>query len=200
MTLKIIGAGVGRTATSSLKNALETLMGAPCYHMSELSKNDNHDELWYRAARGELDDWNEIMEGYVAAVDWPAASFWPELSRAYPEAKIVLSTRDPEAWWKSASATIFPSSLKSEGTWRDMWDELRRTRFTDQIEDKDAALAAYNAHVANVYATAPPDRLVEWQPSDGWEPLCLALDLPIPDEPFPHKNSTADFNARREED
>ena len=197
MSLRLIGAGIGRTGTLSLKAALETLLGAPCYHMLELLPRPEHVALWHAAARNEPVDWTALFNGYAAAVDWPASAYWPEIAAAYPQAVILLSTRDAEAWWASASNTIFPVTLSTpDGPWRRMIDDMFRTRFTLEIENKSAAIAAYEKHNRQVRTTAPATRLVEWQPGDGWAPLCRALNLPIPDAPFPHVNSTAEFQAR----
>lgn len=194
MTLRVVGAGLGRTGTMSLKLALERLLGAPCYHMAEVFAHPEHVPLWHAAARGEPVDWPALFAGYAAAVDWPVGSFWPEVSAAFPDAIILLSTRSAESWWKSASQTIFPISAKAVGTpWHAMWLDLARNRFTPRLDDREAAIAAYERHNADVRARAPKQRLLEWTASDGWDPLCRALDVPAPAEPFPHANSTEDF-------
>jgi hypothetical protein len=194
MTLRVVGAGLGRTGTMSLKLALERLLGAPCYHMSEVFAHPEHVALWHAAARDEPVDWHALFAGYAAAVDWPAGSFWPEVSAAFPEAILLLSTRSAESWWRSASQTIFPISAKAAGTpWHAMWLELAHRRFTPHLDDREAAIAAYERHNADVRARAPKQRLLEWTAQDGWGPLCRALGAPVPDEPFPHANSTEDF-------
>ena len=197
MALRVVGAGLGRTGTMSLKVALERLLGAPCYHMIEVFTHPEHIPAWRSAARGEMPDWHELMSGYGAAVDWPAASFWPELSAAFPDAVVLLSVRDPQQWWQSASETIFPASLSEAGTeWRGMVDELFAARFTAAIQDRAAAIAAFERHNARVRRTIPRDRLLEWRPGDGWEPICAALGLPVPNEPFPHINTREEWRAR----
>src|SRR5687768_4747018 len=107
MGLKVVGAGLGRTGTHSLKEALERLLGGPCYHMIEVFGRPDDIPTWHAAANGEMPPWNEFLAEFHAAVDWPAAAFWPELSEANPEAIILLSTRDTEGWWRSADQTIF---------------------------------------------------------------------------------------------
>ncbi|MGZ4756596.1 MAG: sulfotransferase family protein [Acidimicrobiia bacterium] len=199
MTLQVVGAGLGRTGTMSLKGALEQLLGGPCYHMMEVFGKPDVAETWKRAAEGDFPDWDVFLADYRAAVDWPAAAFWRELSEAYPDAIILLSTRDVDGWWKSASNTIFQVILAEPepgtplDTERQMIFTMLEHRFTPEWQDPDAAKAAYVRHNDDVRATAPAERLVEWHPGDGWGPLCAALDLPVPDEPFPHMNSTADF-------
>lgn len=199
MTLRVVGAGLGRTGTLSLKLALERLLGAPCYHMTEVFAHPEHVALWHAAARGEPVDWQALFEGYASAVDWPVGSFWPEVSQAFPDALIVLSTRSAESWWQSASQTIFPFSARAAGTpWHAMWMELAKNRFTTRLDDRAAAIAAYERHNADVCARAPRARLLEWTAKDGWGPLCRALGVPVPDEPFPHANSTEEFLGRFE--
>lgn len=198
MTLRIIGAGLGRTGTFSLKLALERLLGAPCYHMAEVFEHPEHIPLWHAAVRGEPVDWDAIFHGYRAAVDWPVASFWPELSAAYPDAIVLLSVRDAESWWTSASQTIFPTTLEqSHSPWRAMIDELFASRFTGNLADRAACIDAFERHNARVRSSIPPHRLLEWQPGNGWAPLCAALGVAVPDEPFPHRNTTEEFLARR---
>src|SRR5438445_13745946 len=86
MTLRVVGASLGRTGTHSLKIALEQLLGAPCYHMLEVIAHPEYARDWKRAIDGEPVDWEVVMDGYAAAVDWPAAAFWRELAAANPEA------------------------------------------------------------------------------------------------------------------
>lgn len=182
----------------SLKAGLEQLLGAPCYHMLEVFGHPEHVSLWRAAAEGEQVDWNAMLKGYAATSDFPACLFWREILEANPDAVVVLSTRrDAEAWWDSANQTIFSidgSQLPPEmADWFEMWRTVATARFTPDWTDKDASIAAYERHNADVRASAPPDRLLEWQASDGWGPLCDALGLPVPTEPFPHLNTREDF-------
>lgn len=199
MSLHIIGAGVGRTGTMSLKLALERLLGGPCYHMVAVFDRADHVEAWHRAAQGDLPDWAELMSGYRAAVDWPACSFWPELSAAFPDAHVLLSVRDADDWWHSADRTIFAASRRprpddaAHAAQRDMALAVIGSRFTPRWSEEDPAKDAYRAWNEHVRETVPAERLVEWRPGDGWGPLCAALGVARPDEPFPHANTTDEF-------
>lgn len=196
--MRVIGAGLGRTGTTSLKIALEHLLDGPCYHMIDVQKNASHVDFWHAAATDHEEvDWQGFFANYVAAVDWPAAAFWPELSKIFPDALILLSVRNPESWWRSANATIFPSILGAEGASRGMMDALFERRFACDLSDETATTRAYLEHNADVQHRVPSERLLVWQPSDGWEPLCQALSLPVPAMPFPHANTTEDFQSRR---
>lgn len=199
MALRVIGAGVGRTGTRSLKAALERLLGAPCYHMEEVFARPGHIELWHQAIKRSMPEWDQLLDGYEAAVDWPVSAFWRGLSAAYPDAVVVLSVRkNPEEWWNSASQTLF-SDLHYDSSEMDavrvMFADLMRARFTDRWHDPDAAIAAYNTHNDAVRAEVPAERLIQWQPGDGWQPICTALGLPVPDEAFPHLNTREEYFA-----
>ncbi len=195
MTLRVIGAGVGRTGTKSLKHALERLLGAPCYHMEEVLKRPEHVPMWTAAARGDLPNWSKLFQGYSATVDEPSTAFWRELMDEYPQALILLSVRDANDWWRSASQTIIPIQREQPpGPFREMFDALS-SRMPFAL-DEEAAKAAFEAHNARVRDEVPADRLVVWRPGDGWDSICTALELPIPDEPFPHVNTTREFVER----
>jgi hypothetical protein len=175
MKLKVVGAGVGRTGTHSLKIALEQLLGAPCHHMLEV-----------------LGDPSQAP----AIVDWPGASFWRELSQANPDALVLLSVRDPGEWYRSASNTIFLSFDRVPpelAPWMVAVRELLRDRFSDQLDDPAAMMDAYVRHNDAVRNEVPASRLLEWNLGDGWEPICERLELPIPAGPFPVANSTDEF-------
>jgi hypothetical protein len=197
MTLRIVGAGLGRTGTTSLKGALELLLGGPCHHMMEVFAHPEQIPAWHAAARGQMPEWKALLAPYVATVDWPSAAFWPEISAAYPDAVILLSVRHPESWWKSASATIFPAIESAPDPWRAMVRDMMRARFTEKLDDRDACLAAYERWYADARARIPKDRLLEWSANDGWAPICERLGLAIPDQPFPHANTTEDFQAMK---
>lgn len=197
MTLRVVGAGLGRTGTVSLKVALERLLDAPCYHMTEVFRRPGHVAVWRAAADGVEPDWRSFFDGYAAVLDWPAAGFWRELAEAHPQALVLLSHRDPEAWWRSARDTIFPAIAGAADPWGDMMGALLDVRFSPQWDRREAALAAYQGHLAEVRRLVPRQRLVEWRPEDGWEPLCRALGVGVPDMAFPHANTTRDFLARR---
>ncbi|HEY7106802.1 MAG TPA: sulfotransferase [Acidimicrobiia bacterium] len=200
--LRVVGAGLGRTATRSLKDALELLLGGPCYHMMEVFPRPEHIGIWTDAAEGKPVDWPALFDGFVAAVDWPTCAFWREISDVWPDSLILLSTRtDAAAWFTSADATIF--NVVDDGQlppemqpFRIMWDAIATNTFTPNFRERDAAMAAYDAHNAAVRAEADPARLVEWQARDGWEPLCAALGVPVPDVPFPHLNTTEEWLQR----
>jgi hypothetical protein len=203
VALKLIGAGVGRTGTHSLKLALEELLGGPCYHMSELFGRDDDIAVWHAAARGEPADLNAMLEGYEATVDWPAAAFWHELAAANPDAVVLLSLRSsPEAWWASFERTIATQLQTPVPEDEVRWNERRAltmdmmaNRFTPDFANREAAIAAYGRNTDEVRRAIPAGRLVEWQPGDGWGPLCAALGVPEPAEPFPHTNTSEDFRS-----
>lgn len=185
----------------SLKKALEMLLGGKCYHMYEVFEHLETDvPVWHDAALGKPVDWDKLFEGYVAAVDWPAGAYWKEISAAYPDALILLSTRDSEKWWSSASETIFPAiqqvSSEDHRGWHDMIEAMMTNRFTSNLSDKDACIAAYEKHNEEARKAASTHRFLEWHPGDGWEPICEALGLPVPSEPFPHINSKEEFLER----
>jgi hypothetical protein len=207
VTIKIIGAGFGRTATKSLKAALEQLGFGPCYHMIELHQNPERLSYWQEAAATGGTDWNALFEGYNACVDWPAAHYWRELAEFYPNAKILLSVRSAESWVKSIQSTIF----KSLRTYPDMPPGIHRDRsvmnyeiiakrtFDERLDDTDYLITAFNNHTAEVQRSIAPERLLTYDGAQGWEPLSKFLDVAIPDEPYPFTNTTADFQERAQE-
>ncbi|HTT83372.1 MAG TPA: sulfotransferase [Rhizomicrobium sp.] len=199
MSLRVVGAGVGRTGTASLKMALERLLDAPCYHMIEVFQHPEHVPEWHKAMLGQDVDWNRLFAGFVAAVDWPAGACWPELMRAYPDAPVLLSIRNPEAWWTSANETIFThlnDNPMAPPGWLDMVHDMIRNRFGTEVIDRETCIAAFNAHNARVRAEVPKERLLVWEAADGWAPICAALHVAIPDEPFPRTNTTEEWRAR----
>ena len=199
MSLQVIGAGLGRTGTSSLQIALEHLLSKPCYHMRVLLENPEDTPTWHNAAFGKMPFWNEFLADYGAAVDWPASAFWPELMAAFPQALVILSVREAEAWCESASRTIYAPHEPKSALWHEMIAQIDKTRFPIQEiihSDRDAACELFNAWNERVKSHVPPKRLLVWQAKDGWEPLCNALRLPVPDMPFPHANTRADWVAR----
>ncbi|WP_100444559.1 sulfotransferase family protein [Glycomyces xiaoerkulensis] len=206
--LQVIGAGLPRTGTMTIKAALETLLGEPCHHMAEVFGRKDIDVPAFSAAvHGDFPDWDELFAGYAAAVDWPASAFYPELAERYPDAVVVLSVRDSfETWWTSTSNTVLQHFGGQSGAYpgEDAWEAMVRgvwSRAFDgaPLDDVQAIEAAYHRYHERVRETVPAERLVEFRTGAGWEPLCSALGLPVPDEPFPHLNSTADFHAQVED-
>lgn len=199
MNLRVIGAGLPRTGTSSLGTALEQLLGGRWYHMSVIPGHPfDLGDGWNQALAGDAVDWDRLFDGYTAAGDWPASMFWRELSEAYPEAPVVLSVRDSaETWWHSANETILPFarmalSLNWNGG-RGFLDLLERFTGTQHWNDPATLMAAYERHNAEVRQAIPPHRLLEWRAAEGWEPLCRALGMPVPDHPFPWTNRRSEW-------
>jgi hypothetical protein len=204
--LRVVGAGLGRTGTTSLKTSLEQLTGGPCYHMFEVLERPESVPIWHAIVRGESDDWDALMGGYTATVDWPASSYWPELSAANPDTIVLLSSRStPEEWWASMEKTIIaaltmdlPPGADGMAAHRAMVVDMFDRRFTPEWREPEAAMAAYERHNERVRNQVPSERLVDWQPGDGWEPLCAALGVAVPSDPFPHENSSEEFQANLE--
>lgn len=205
MSLMVIGAGFGRTGTHSLKIALEMLGFSPCYHMVEVFTHAGHSEAWEEAARSGGMDWNALVGPYKAAVDWPASFFWRELMKAYPDAKIILTERDPEAWYKSISSTIFdfmqrevdPKTIDPiRAAQRRMGRYIVSERTFNNRFDKEHVLDAYRQNSAAVKRDVPKEKLLVFDAPDGWKPLCNFLNVPVPDTPYPLTNTTEEFRAR----
>jgi hypothetical protein len=204
MTIEVIGAGFGRTGTLSLKLALEQLGYDKCYHMMEIFGHPEHVALWHAATRGEPMDWDALYQGYRATVDWPECAFWAEQMHHFPDAKVVLTERDPERWHDSVMNTIYPSSLAQQASddpgaqaWAAMafeliWDGT----FHGRIEDRDYAIGIYREHNDRVKREVPADRLLVFEASQGWAPLCEFLGRAVPQTDFPRVNTTEEFQAR----
>lgn len=194
MTLSVIGAGYGRTGTLSLKLALEQLGFGPCYHMLELIKNPAAPGLWEAAADG-APDWPTIFEGYNSTVDWPNATFYAELAEAYPDAKVILTERDPEAWFASTQATIFANDIDpaSDNPFFRMVGKVVNRLFDWRMHDKNHLISIYEAHNARVRQVIPAERLLVYEVSQGWGPLCAFLGVAVPDGPMPKVNDREAF-------
>ncbi len=197
--LRVVGAGLPRTGTHSLRIALEQLLGGPCYHMSVIPGHPFDLGVdWDHALAGESPDWSRVFSGFSAAVDWPASMFWRELSAANPDALVLLSLRDSaESWWESMEATILPVARRAlapdwtEG--RGLLTLLERFAGSREWDDPARLMAAHDRHNLEVREATPRQRLLEWRASDGWAPLCTALNLPVPDVPFPWRNRRSEW-------
>ncbi|WP_030176971.1 sulfotransferase family protein [Spirillospora albida] len=208
--IEVIGAGLGRTGTSSLRIALERLGFAPCYHMFEVVGSRARMEQWTRRAESDAPGWDEIFAGYRACVDFPAAAYWRELTAHYPEAKVILTLRDPDEWYASARRTIFrlPMLLRHPvagpglrfvlplwpalAEFVRMLETLNRDR-RDIDFAREASIAFFERHNAAVMKGVAEDRLLVYRIRDGWDSLCEFLDVAVPPEPFPWANDTATF-------
>jgi sulfotransferase family protein len=201
VAVKVIGAGFGRTGTLSLKSALERLGFNPCYHMMEVIERPGHIDAWYRTSRDGKVDWS-VFDDYQSIVDWPAVHYWREIITHYPSAKVVLSLRDADSWYKSVSETIYgrlttpvPADAPEERHHhRAMARKIvLQDTFDGRFEDKRHAIDVFERHNEAVRAEIDPSRLLVFNVKEGWEPLCRFLDAPVPDEPFPRLNDTASF-------
>lgn len=201
MTLSLIGAGFGRTGTLSLKIALEQLGLGRCYHMAEVFANPDHATQWRTAAESGRADWETPLAGYGATVDWPGCYFWRELAARYPDAKVLLSVRDSGSWHRSVMDTIYQPLMNPPAGMSPEWSAmahaivLERT-FGGRLDDRDHAISVFERHNAEVARAIPPERLLIYEASEGWEALCRFLGRPVPETPFPRTNSTEEFRSR----
>jgi len=205
MALEIIGAGFGRTGTNSLKLALEQLGFGPCHHMFEVRENPALLPDWEAAANGETVDWHRVFNGYRSQVDWPGARYWRELAATFPDAKIVLSVREPQGWFDSVQATIWPV-MKARGQHETahmnaLAEMAYRTIvvpiFEDRMHERDHAIRVFETHIEEVQAAIPAERLLTFDVAEGWPPLCDFLGVDVPDTPFPKTNTSQEFAERK---
>ena len=214
--MRVIGAGFGRTGTTSLKAALEELGFGPSYTLGEIFRNPEHVRVWEAAATGEKVGWEGFLAGYEVAVDWPACSFYEELMEAFPEASVILTVRDPAEWYDSTRSTIHglrwltagPLPLRATfalaapfapgpvGAVRLAESLVWENTFEGRFEDRDYAMSAFERHNEEVRLRVPPERLLVFDVREGWDPLCEFLGLEVPDEPFPHLNEARQMRRR----
>ena len=213
--MKVIGAGFGRTGTASLKVALEELGFGPCYHMIEVFEHPEHADFWEAAWRGEPMDWDSVLGGYEATVDWPACTFYAELLERNSDAKVLLSVRDPERWYESTRSTIYELtrlstrslfsrvslaflSLIRFGTftirpWQIAEEIVLRGTFDGKFEVKHYAIEVFNRQNEEVRRRVPQGQLLIYEVKEGWGPLCEFLEVEEPDKPFPRLNDAAEL-------
>jgi hypothetical protein len=209
--IDVIGAGFGRTGTASLQTALNQLGFGPCYHASEVFAVPEDLTSWIAAARGQRDAWRVPLRGYRSTTDWPAVAFWRELVEAYPDARVILTTRDADEWFESLGQTILRTMRTGwiPGNVAGMYGGQRRAAelaevsarlsrevmiplsFAGMIDDRDHAIACYAQHNDEVRREVSAERLLEFRVDQGWEPLCAFLGVPIPQRPFPRINDRA---------
>ena len=207
MALKVLGAGFGRTGTLSLKYALEELGFGPCHHMMEVMRDPKQNEWFYRISQGDRVEWGEVFADYSSAVDWPSASYYAELIEVFPDAKVILSVRDPDSWYKSVKDTIFnvvpniphwvqaifPRSKKiailiEEIVWQGV--------FNGRFNDRQYAIDVYEKNTEAVMASVPSDRLLIHSAKEGWEPICKFLEVPVPETEYPWVNDSKSQRRR----
>lgn len=214
MSLKIIGAGFGRTGTKSLQLALETLGYGKCYHMEALFRNPEGVKQWTSAYNEESVDWDTLFKDYQSIVDFPGSIYYKELFKQYPDAKVILSVRDPEKWYQSALSTIFafdpgpaiklklllkmPFSATARNFFKviqlndkSIWGKF----FEGKFKDKSYAINKFNSHIEEVKKVIPKNQLLIFEAKDGWEPLCEFLGKPIPNTDYPRTNKGEDFHT-----
>jgi hypothetical protein len=197
MALQVIGAGMGRTGTLSLKIALEQLGFGPCYHMEEVFAHPEHRQLWVSAAQG-APDWETIFDGYQATVDFPGSSLWRELTDYYSQAKVILSVRDAESWFESTQASIFRPDMvaaSKHGPHAEFGKHVVYAMFDGKMNDRQHLVEVFNAHTEAVKSAIAAQRLLVFEAAQGWQPLCDFLDVPIPDTPYPRSNDAASTSA-----
>jgi Sulfotransferase domain len=210
--MRVIGAGLPRTATTTQLAVLEQLGFGPCYHMRDLLADlDTGLPLWEAVADG-TPDWEQIFGDSRSTVDWPSARYYRELMDYYPDAKVLLSVRDGQAWARSMQGTVWgifhgdsvihhvcEARAALDPQWRDYMRLMRRMTWDEggalagDTSSTEGLIEAMDRWNDTVRAMVPADRLLAWDPSDGWEPLCEFLEVEIPSEPLPQLNTSASF-------
>ena len=215
MSIKIIGAGLPRTGTNTLKQSLEHLGHKHVYHMKELLVNPEKLHYWKTLDETGDTDWDALYEGYDGTVDFPGYPWYKEHMKRYPDAKVILTVRDFESWYKSVDSTVFRAGPQTPGEKIKMLGKLlfnarirkvvmcikwfKKCFFAERLhgkfEDKEFTQKFWDDHLAEVKATVPADKLLVYDVRDGWGPLCTFLGVPEPTEPLPHLNKKENFMA-----
>jgi hypothetical protein len=213
--MRVIGAGLPRTATTTQAIAFEKLGFGRCYHMRDMMMDMENGLAQWEAAADSRPDWERIFDGAQSTCDWPGARYYRELLDHYPDSKVVLSVRDSGGWVKSMRETVWAmyygdSVMHHVCEARAVIDPLWK-RFMDLMTvmtsdepagalappeatfDDRALGAAMDRWNERVKRDVPADRLLVWEPCQGWEPLCEFLEVAVPDESLPHSNDTAAF-------
>ncbi|GAA3614811.1 sulfotransferase family protein [Nonomuraea rosea] len=207
--ISVIGAGLPRTGTTSLKAALERLGFGPCHHMQEIGTHPEQAQRWRQSLEGPV-DWSSVLAGYRAAVDWPSAYFWRPLAQCYPDAKVILTIRDPHAWYASLRDTVFalltnPSALPGDlqpvitgmrPLLGRIWSETFGTTLDEPMPEERHAVQVFQRHTAEVTGALPAGRILIYESGQGWEPLCDFLGVPVPAEPYPRLNDRQSAQTR----
>ena len=202
MALKVIGAGLGRTATFSLKFALERIGFGPCFHMSEVFAGARRNiPLWLDVAKGKP-DWDRIFHGYQSTTDYPACTFWRELADYYPQAKVVLTVRGADSWFDSISETIFSERMLGSLVGSPTEEMMRRIvlePFGGPVSDRAFMTDWFRRRNQAVIDALSPQRLLVYSAGEGWGPLCSFLGVPAPAGPFPRVNSRDELRHKSEQ-
>lgn len=213
MSIKIIGAGFPRTGTTTLKGSLEALGFNKVYHMKVLLVNPDQRHYWKQLDETGDTDWDGLYNGYDATVDFPCYPWYKEHMKRYPDAKVILTVRDFESWYKSVSSTVYTAGPQTAGEKIKMMGKLLtdsrarkvvkcikffknyffKGKLQGRFGDKEFARKFWDDHIAEVKATVPADKLLVYDVRDGWAPLCNFLGVPIPSEPLPHLNKKENF-------
>jgi len=213
MSIKIIGAGLPRTGTNTLKQSLEQLGHKHVYHMKELLVHPEKLHYWKTLDETGDTDWDAMYEGYDGTVDFPGYPWYKEHMKKYPNAKVIMTVRDFESWYKSVDSTVFRAGpqtplekikmigkLLSSARARNVvkcikW--FKKVFFSEQMQgrfgDKEFAKKFWEDHIADVKAFVPEDNLLVYDVRDGWGPLCKFLGVEEPSEPLPHLNKKENF-------
>jgi hypothetical protein len=206
-TPRVIGAGWGRTGTNSLKLALEKLGFGPCHHMEEVIKYPPDVPTWAAATRGGKVDWKTFLRGWGATCDFPSALFYRELAETFPDAKVVLTVRDPDSWYESMRTTIVDALRRFPNRFivkhlpyvgapaRVMGGSPLKSKLIDRFDDKPAIIAQFTAHTEEVKRVISSERLLVYEVKQGWAPLCAFLGVPVPDGDFPRVNDAKQFQS-----
>ena len=203
-----------RTGTLTQKVALEMLGFGPCYHMVDVLADLDQARLWQRALDGEA-PWERIFAGFNSTVDWPGGYFYRELMAVYPEAKVLLSVREPQAWERSMRETVWAvrhgeslvrllSSAQAHVNpqWRGFLEMIDRLvwegegTFASGHAEPQQLIDTMIRHNREVEGNVPPERLLVWSVEEGWERMCEFLEVPVPQQPFPHVNDRTEFLNR----
>ena len=197
MALKVIGAGLGRTATLSLKFALEHLDLGPCYHMAEVFAGARRNvPLWLDVVRGKP-DWNAVFGRFQSTTDYPACTYWRELTAFYPDAKVILTVRDADSWFDSVSETIFSPKMQGSLVGSPVGAMMQGVvfdAFGDRVNDRAFMTDWFTRRNQSVIDSLPPSRLLVFSPKEGWGPICAFLGVAVPKAPFPRVNSRDELN------
>jgi len=215
--IEVIGLGMGRTGTLSLKLALEQLDFGPCYHMETLLNQPEDVSYWKAIDRQGSTNWNALLRDFRSIVDFPVIAYYESFLEAFPDAKCVLTLRDPESWYESVSKTIFTAepgpvdkvrmSLKMPFS-RRLRNLIQVFQLTEKFwvqqggknyRNKAQAIRMMEAWNNKIRARVPADRLLEYPVAEGWEPLCTFLKVPVPNTPFPRANSRTEFSQKNKQ-